>query len=164
MQCINCERTMPGEATFCTHCGTRLVEACRQCKSTNPANNKFCHACGSQLAEPTTLKRGWNFFTGCLQYITYYFAGFGTWTAVVAFWGQLDVTSIIFSSWMLAIISAGTAILGLTVLVIAACIERLGPPPPQQGPGRPAQFMISPRNTDPNRTSPYRSQPTPTPR
>ena len=26
MKCTNCERTMPGEATFCTHCGTKMKQ------------------------------------------------------------------------------------------------------------------------------------------
>ena len=47
--CPECGKTLPGDAVFCTYCGTALPKKCPNCGSTLIGNEKFCRKCGYKL-------------------------------------------------------------------------------------------------------------------
>ena len=54
IKCPNCGSSNPGQAAFCTECGSSLAEAkiiCPNCGGENDNRARFCMACGSKLDE-----------------------------------------------------------------------------------------------------------------
>ena len=52
IKCPNCGSSNPGQAAFCTECGSSLAEAkiiCPNCGGENEKRARFCMACGSKL-------------------------------------------------------------------------------------------------------------------
>ena len=52
IKCPNCGSSNPGQAAFCTECGSSLAEAkiiCPNCGGENDNRARFCMACGSKL-------------------------------------------------------------------------------------------------------------------
>jgi ribosomal protein L40E len=53
MLCKNCNQEVADNATFCTHCGTKVEIApfyCQKCGAMNDGNARFCIQCGETLA------------------------------------------------------------------------------------------------------------------
>lgn len=51
-RCPLCQHENSAAATFCTACGTRLMQSCPQCTHPVPLPAAFCLACGQRLEEP----------------------------------------------------------------------------------------------------------------
>jgi len=51
-ECPACHKGQPGDANFCSACGTSMPSdvRCRACQRTNPNTARFCNACGADLA------------------------------------------------------------------------------------------------------------------
>ena len=54
MTCLQCQRSAPPDAKFCTECGARLIVRCPACAVDNAPGSKFCKECGQALARPAT--------------------------------------------------------------------------------------------------------------
>lgn len=51
-ECPACHKPQPGDANFCSACGTPMPSEvlCRACQRTNPNTARFCNGCGADLA------------------------------------------------------------------------------------------------------------------
>jgi membrane protease subunit (stomatin/prohibitin family) len=45
--CVSCDKSLPGDSKFCSHCGASQLSSCAECKTDLTPGSKFCSNCGA---------------------------------------------------------------------------------------------------------------------